>query len=70
MKFQEGDKIQCVDTRNAVHLQWNKVYKVLWCNEHYVRISMSIMRDGGGLRPVVYSVDRFEKILDNPHNIP
>lgn len=67
-RFQEGDKIQAWDTRNAKHLQWNKVYKVAWCSEHYVRLAMSIMRDGGGYRPNTYSVDRFEKVLDKPHN--
>jgi len=65
-KFQEGDKVMCTDTRNdANHLQWNKVYKVSWCSEHYVRLSMSMMRVGGGLQATMFSVDRFEKVLDN-----
>lgn len=63
-KFQDGDKIQAWDTRNAKYLQWAKVYKVLWCSEHYVRLSMGVMRDERVLRPNIYSVDRFEKVID------
>ena len=62
-KFLKDDKVICIDTRNdAKHLQWNKIYEVAWCNASYVRLKMSMMREGGGIQATMFSVDRFEKV--------
>jgi hypothetical protein len=63
MKFEKDDIVQCNDTRSAKHLQWNTTYRVAWCSEKYVRLAIGVYSEDGRLRPTMYSVDRFEKVL-------
>lgn len=61
-KFQKDDVVKCIDASNTPNLVEGTTYRVNYCNEYYVDISIDCHYDyvNGKFPPTKFSPERFE----------